>query len=243
MGMTESNQKKGSSEVFGDFTERKFGSYIRELREAKKLDIEDLAVVLGISEKMIAALEEERLDRLPADAFVLGMLKRYSRYFKVDYPILRDLWNSRFHIRRSGKEDLLPANRFSNSPLFFCRLSRVSFLGLVFLFFASYLLTQIVLLYLPIRLGFEKNYTVSTSSPIEISGRVFGKVKQLLINGQNVEPHNNRFYHSLFLVPGPNIVEIRAINYLGKETVLHQVILFEKPATLLSPSPLMENPF
>jgi cytoskeletal protein RodZ len=60
------------------------GDKLRTAREAKKLSLKDVVKDTNISPQYIEALEEERFDRFPSETYLIGFLKNYSEYLKLD---------------------------------------------------------------------------------------------------------------------------------------------------------------
>jgi len=61
-----------------------FGASLREAREARGLTRAQVAERLRLAEAVVAALEEERAEALPAPAFVRGYLRAYARLVGAD---------------------------------------------------------------------------------------------------------------------------------------------------------------
>jgi transcriptional regulator with XRE-family HTH domain len=60
------------------------GTYLREAREARKVDLRDAAQQTRISLQYLKALEEEKFAKLPGEVFVKGFLKNYASFLKLD---------------------------------------------------------------------------------------------------------------------------------------------------------------
>jgi transcriptional regulator with XRE-family HTH domain len=60
------------------------GARLRFAREAKKLTIKDVVKDSKISHIYIQALEEENFDKFPSETYVVGFLRKYSEYLKLD---------------------------------------------------------------------------------------------------------------------------------------------------------------
>ena len=60
------------------------GDKLRSVREAKKLTIRDVAKDTNIAPSYIEALESEEFDRFPGETYIIGFLRSYSEYLKVD---------------------------------------------------------------------------------------------------------------------------------------------------------------
>lgn len=60
------------------------GEKLRAAREAKKLSIRDVVEDTNISQPYIDALEEEEFDKFPSETYLIGFLRSYSEYLKLD---------------------------------------------------------------------------------------------------------------------------------------------------------------
>lgn len=75
--MTENRQESRQLELTGP------GRRLMEARCALNLSREDVARQLRLKKELIAAIEEDRMDELPAPIYVLGYLKNYARLLKL----------------------------------------------------------------------------------------------------------------------------------------------------------------
>jgi len=57
---------------------------LRSVREAKKLTIRDVAKDTNIAPSYIEAIELEEFDRFPGETYIIGFLRSYSEYLKVN---------------------------------------------------------------------------------------------------------------------------------------------------------------
>lgn len=60
------------------------GEVLRNAREAKKLTIKEISKDTNINPVYLTALEEENFDKLPGETYVVGFLKNYAEYLKLD---------------------------------------------------------------------------------------------------------------------------------------------------------------
>ena len=60
------------------------GDRLKQAREAKKLSIKNVALETNISPTYIEALELEDFDKFPGETYIIGFLKTYSEYLKLD---------------------------------------------------------------------------------------------------------------------------------------------------------------
>ncbi len=59
------------------------GSYLRNAREARGLDLRDAAQQTRISINYLKAIENEEFSKLPGEVFVKGFLKNYARFLRL----------------------------------------------------------------------------------------------------------------------------------------------------------------
>jgi Helix-turn-helix domain/RodZ C-terminal domain len=90
------------------------GASLREARNRRGLTPADVQKSLRIRERYLTALEEERWDQLPADAYVKGFLRTYAEFLGLDGQLYIDEYNSRFAVRDEAPfvpDSLVPRTR------------------------------------------------------------------------------------------------------------------------------------
>ncbi len=60
------------------------GDRLRAIRESKKMTIKEVAKETNISHTYIEALENEEFERFPGETYVVGFIRSYSEYLKID---------------------------------------------------------------------------------------------------------------------------------------------------------------
>ena len=60
------------------------GEILKNAREARKLTIKEISKETNISSNYLNALEEEDFDRLPGETYVVGFLRNYAEFLKLD---------------------------------------------------------------------------------------------------------------------------------------------------------------
>lgn len=60
------------------------GSKLREIRENKNIDLDQIAVSTKIQKVYLKSIEEENFNMLPPPVFIVGYLKNYSRFLNID---------------------------------------------------------------------------------------------------------------------------------------------------------------
>ena len=74
------------------------GSSLRDARLRKGLDLLEVETETKIRVKYLRALEDERFDVLPGDAYVKGFLRTYAERLGLDGQLYVDEYNSRFSL-------------------------------------------------------------------------------------------------------------------------------------------------
>ena len=72
------------------------GPSLREARERRGLSSQDVQKAIRIRDRYLNALEEERWELLPGDAYVKGFLRTYADFLGLDGNLYVEEYNSRF---------------------------------------------------------------------------------------------------------------------------------------------------
>jgi cytoskeleton protein RodZ len=82
------------------------GASLREARTRRALSLDDVTTGLRIRERYVTALEEERWDLLPGEAYSKGFLRMYAEFLGLDGSLYVDEYNER--IAAHAEEALVP---------------------------------------------------------------------------------------------------------------------------------------
>jgi cytoskeletal protein RodZ len=88
------------------------GGSLREARLKRNLTSADVQKAIRIRDRYLQALEEERWELLPGDAYVKGFLRTYADYLGLDGNLYVEEYNSRF--ARPDEPQLVP-ERFART--------------------------------------------------------------------------------------------------------------------------------
>jgi hypothetical protein len=83
------------------------GASLREARTRRGLTPEDVQKGLRIRERYLTALEEERWDVLPGEAYIKGFLRTYAEFLGLNGNLYIDEYNSR-SVDRGDEPPLVP---------------------------------------------------------------------------------------------------------------------------------------
>src|SRR5947207_4257428 len=89
------------------------GGSLRESRLKRGLSPADVQKAIRIRDRYLQALEEERWELLPGDAYVKGFLRTYADYLGLDGNLYVEEYNSRF--AHPDEPQLVP-ERFARTP-------------------------------------------------------------------------------------------------------------------------------
>ncbi|MGZ4309601.1 MAG: helix-turn-helix domain-containing protein [Gaiellaceae bacterium] len=98
------------------------GGSLREARLKRNLTPADVQKAIRIRDRYLQALEEERWELLPGDAYVKGFLRTYADYLGLDGNLYVEEYNSRF---AHPEDPLIVPERFARTS---SRLGGVGFL-------------------------------------------------------------------------------------------------------------------
>lgn len=82
------------------------GSNLREARGRRGLPLAQIDADTHIRTRYLKALEDERFDLLPGEAYVRGFLRTYADYLGLDADLFVDEYNMRFAPAEEGPPDL-----------------------------------------------------------------------------------------------------------------------------------------
>jgi hypothetical protein len=89
------------------------GASLREARVKRGLSPADVQKAIRIRDRYLQALEEERWELLPGDAYVKGFLRTYADFLGLDGSLYVDEYNNRF--AHQEDQQLVP-QRFDRRP-------------------------------------------------------------------------------------------------------------------------------
>lgn len=210
--------------------EKNFSNVLIQAIKAKGLTVEKLGQLTGISDRFLESFIEEKFDNLPAEPYVRGYVIKVAEVLGLDGEALwADYLSDNELIKRSGKGDELPKNRFVVPRANF----KLVVLGLVII-----VVLALVLLRLPL---FSSGRALELISPVgssvATSNRNFvleGKIDRafaLSLNGERVYADDGGYFReTVELREGFNTFIFTFKKILGKEQTLTRQVFYQ-PAT------------
>ena len=213
---------KGKEDIF-------CGAYLRNVREQKGITLEKASQDSKIVRTLLKAIEEDNYKELPPPVYLKGMIKKYAHYLHLDEERILDFYQkSNGRKISSGEKDLLPQNRFTVSQPRFSQVFSLIFRQLIkfslIIFVLGYFLFELSQFLLPaqIILYYPPKDLMTSNPNLEISGKVM-RSKILYFQEKEINfDEKGLFREQITLNPGSNTLELKAVNSLGRETILQQ---------------------
>ncbi len=200
-----------------------FGDQLKKAREEASLTKEKVAQLLNLPIKYLDRLEAGEIEKLPADVYSRGFLRKYAKLLEIDSENLVAEYEkeSRIanHLKNQAHQSLpvLRSRRFIITPKTLSWCAGIAILFLV----AGYFFYQLHFLLSPPSLKILE--PVATDFITDSITAVFkGQTEpgaKLTINGQQsyIDKDGN-FEQMINLVQGLNIIKVEAINRFGKSS-------------------------
>ncbi len=198
------------------------------LRE-RGLTAEKLAETTGISERFLESLIEEKFETLPPLPYVRGYLMKIADVLDLDgEELFREYLEDNKEVKRSGKRDRLPVNRFE-TPKLRGRLVvplLIILAVLLYVFLRTPLFGETNGLVLE---NLEEDITYSDESTFTVSGRISDSYK-LTLNGERIYPdEDSNFTVQINLKEGFNTLVFDAKKFLRKEKTITKQVFYKVP--------------
>lgn len=216
------------------------GERLAKKRNSLHLDIKDVERALRIPAKHIRYMEEGNYGKLPPDVYVRGFLKNYAIYLGLKPKKIIDAYTRERglerRIKRAKKE--APVVKPLNTPRIVITPKKiVAALSLaVVVTIMVFIGWQIKILTAPPTLAIKtpvENVTSKTDY-VYVEGQT-DREADLYINDVRVGTDDNGiFKERVSLQDGVNVLKIKAVNKMKRETVLERKILVKLPASALN---------
>lgn len=210
-----------------------FGDKLKKARERVELQKEKAAEYLNVRYKFLDRLESGELDKLPADVYTKGFLKKYAKILELDCDALvLEFENEKKifkHLKKSARPHSLPELRFRRfiiTPRFFV----YALAAVISFFILSYFAYQLNFLLSPPNLSILEPASdfATNNSELIVRGKTDPGTK-LSVNGQQVYATiDGNFEQKLNLNKGLNVIKIEAVNRFGKTKSLVKEILLKQ---------------
>lgn len=200
------------------------GEILKKKRQEKNLNFEEVEKATKIRAKFLEAIEERDYQNLPPATFVKGFIRNYGQYLGLDPSRLLAIYRREFNEKNSKVfiERKVEDSRFNITPnvvlAFFISFVVVIFLFYLFNEYRIYKSAPQIIISAP------EEFEIIPDKTVEIKGRTQPEII-LSINDQKVEINNDgSFSQEITLLPGTNIITVRATNKFGKTTEIKRSV-------------------
>jgi cytoskeletal protein RodZ len=207
------------------------GQLLKEERLKQRKTIEDICFKTKIPEASLEALESDNFEKLPPKTFVKGFIRNYSQelnldpekimaVFRRDHDLENKTKSEDEKVTKSIEENFIWTPKTTLVLLFVLVLTFVG--GFLFLQIRSYIFSPVLTIKTP------KDNTIVKDFSVIVAGNTIADA-QLSINNQLVSVDlEGNFTYKLKLLPGENIIKIKALNRWGKQTQVLRRVLVDK---------------
>lgn len=203
---------------------------LTEIRNARKIDLDVLAEKTKITKKYLIYLEEGRLDKMPAEIYVKGFLKKIADFYGIDVKEFLRLYKKEECIRRNIDKSKYPALSLTRAPTFIITPKTITAcaVGIILISFLVFFGFQVSAIFRGPELLIESpsNELVVDFTPILVEGSISDINSAVYINGEAISLKDGKISEEISLTPGPNIIKISAVNRFKKiNEIIRTVIL------------------
>lgn len=205
-----------------------WGEKLRQARRFKNLKIEEVAKKINIKTEYLLALEDERLENLPAGLYGKKFIKEYAVFLGLNVKEIFKNWDAQ--IINDSHEDpfsrkILARHKFIIFPKIIRNLLLIAAITICFLYLIFYF-KKIILAPELIITQPSANLAL-TGTNILISGQT-DPGAEVRINGEIVLNNNNGYFsQTVNLKKGLNNVIIKAKKKYSREQIVNRQILVE----------------
>jgi len=209
-----------------------FSEKLKKAREEAGLSKEKVCQMTGFQLRHLEELESSDFEKMPADVYSKGFLRKYAKILDIDPDILvleyeKEIKIVRHLNKKNSEHQSLPVlsqARFVITP----KTLGLAVGAVIFLFIAGYLGYQLHFLISPPSLSISEPVSdvITQSLVITVRGETEPTAK-LLINGQIAYlEKDGSFSQEVTLNQGLNIIKVEAINrFEKKNSIVRQVVL------------------
>lgn len=211
---------------------RTVGQILKEEREKKFYEIEEVEKATKIRKELLEALEEGNWAKLPPPTFIQGFIKNYSKFLGLDSEKLLAIFRREFSDQKHPPKilqawiDPLDKKKFHITPT---KVISGLVLVLVVIFFAYLWVEYRFLVGAPFLEVLQPNDLVTvTEDVIEVAGKTDPEAK-ITINDQTVSvDFAGNFSQSVKLTESANTIKVSATSKSGKTTTLEKTVFLKR---------------
>lgn len=202
-----------------------------EIRTANKIDLDILADETKITKKYLIYLEEGRLDKMPAEIYVKGFLKKIADFYGVDVKDFLRLYKKEECIRQNIDKSKYPPFNLNHSPTFIItpRTITALALGIILVSFLVFFGYQVSAIFKgpELLINSPSDELVVDFTPVLVEGSINDPDSAVYINGEAIGLKDGKIAEEISLTPGSNIIKISAINRFKKRSEITRTVILK----------------
>jgi cytoskeletal protein RodZ len=221
-----------------------FGEKLKKMRQEAGLSINKVAQILNIQVSYLEHLEQGEIEKMPADVYVKGFLRKYASLLGVEGESILEEYEQEIkiarHINKTSPHQSLPVLRSARFVVTPKNVS-IAFILLVLVFIIGYFFYQVNFLIGAPKINLKEPAAdlIIEKTNVKVIGKTEGGA-QISINGQQVfTDQEGNFESDVSLNSGLNVIKIEATNRFGKSSsVTRQIMVRANPQTSASVAPV-----
>lgn len=213
------------------------GEYLKAIRSRLNLTLQEVAQGSGVSARWLGSLEAGALGELPADVYVVGLLKQLAKYYHLEEDLLISQFKKEKQIANqiSKKEKSKTRSRFSFfenitvTPKLMVILAGGGFI----VFTLGYLVWQVFSINRPpfLEITSPKEQVIIKELSVEVAGRTDPGMS-VSVNSQEIfVDHDGRFSAKIGLLAGTREIIVVSKNRFDKQSQ-KSVKIFVEPQNM-----------
>ncbi len=205
---------------------------LAEMRKKYNLGMDFISDKTKIPQKYLIYLEDERFDKLPAEVYVKGFLKKIAEFYELDPKSFLLLYEKEEGIRKNIDKGRYPALNLAKNPTFIITPKKITLfaISVMLILFSSFLVYQVSSVFQGPQLVIDSPSDNSTAeeTPILVSGEVKDPVASVSINGRIIDlKEGGKISQYVNLSPGLNKITITAVNRFKKSNVVVRNVILK----------------
>lgn len=204
---------------------------LTEIRMTNKIDLDILADETKITKKYLIYLEEGKLDKMPAEIYVKGFLKKIADYYKVDVKDFLRLYKQEECIRQNIDKSKYPPFNLNHSPTFIItpRTITLFFVSVILVSFIVFFGFQVSAIFKgpELVIDYPIDELIVDFTPILVEGSIGDLDSAVYINGEAIGLKDGKIAEEISLTPGSNIIKITAVNRFKKTSEITRTVILK----------------
>lgn len=204
---------------------------LKEIRAANKIDLDFLSDKTKITKKYLTYLEEGRLDKMPAETYVKGFLKKIADIYGVDEKEFLRLYKQEECIRQNIDRSKYPPFSLNHSPTFIITPRTITALvvGIILVTFLAFFGFQVSAIFKGPELVIDSpaDELVVDYTPVLVEGSIGDLDSIVYINGEAIGLKEGKIAEEISLTPGSNIIRITAVNRFKKSSEITRTVILK----------------